>query len=319
MASGLDMPATREVILGISLARAEFRSFFDTTCHPDNPAMNIHSGRCDFAQKMAEFKVVWQVDNKSILPELPPLFMSENSLPALEIIASRPGTIAVISHCDSDSYPVFALGHALVCVPTSDGTLGSTQLAALSGSELALLQSTSIAYRLMMLMVKRHEVSNNVNMDFDYDWQHPWNRLPDGGNLMAQIIQTIATASRNHSADRLHELINERIGRDSSAPPDITFLLATFFGWSTILTIMIFYMLRLLYRRSDEVIFRQLKELDVALYYTDRVWWSNEKSIHNRIDHFLRQLGPHEDDLPPELERGAMLQHARRRRAVRKR
>lgn len=318
MTSGLDMSDTRTVIRGISLARAEFRSLFDTSCHPDDPVLNIQSERCDLAEKLAEFKVVWQVDNESVLPELPPLFMSEQSLPVLEIIASHPGTIAVISHCDSDSYPVFALGHALVCVPTSDGTLGSTRLATLSGGELALLQSTSIAHRLMTLLVKRHEISNNVNMDFDYDWHHPWNRMLDGGNLTAQIIQTIASASRNHSVDSLRELINERIGRNLSAPPDIIFLLATFFAWNTILTILFFYTLRLLYRRSDKAIFGQLQELDVALYFADRVWWSNENSIHNRIDRFVRQLGPHEDEVPSEPEKGAMLQHVRRRRVVRK-
>jgi hypothetical protein len=318
MTTGLDMSDTRTIICGLSLARAEFRSFFDTTCHPDNPALNIHP-RCDLTEKLAEFKVVWQVNDEAVLPELPPLFISEQSLPPLEIIASHPGTVAVISHCDSDSYPIFALGHPLVCVPTSDGTLGSTWLATLSGGELAFLQSTSIAHRLMTLLMKRHEISNTVNMDFDYDWQHPWDGLLDGGNLTARLIQTIASASRDHKVDRLRELINERVGQDMSARPDFSFLLASFLGWNTILTILIFYTLRLLYRRSDEVIFRQLQELDVALYYADRVWWSNENALHNRLDRFLRRLGPHEDEVPPEPKRGTTLQHARRRRAARKR
>lgn len=317
--TGLDMTDTRTVVCGLSLARAEFRSFLDATCHPDNPALNIHPESCDLAVKLAEFKVVWQVNDESVLPELPPLFMSEQSLPALEIIASHPGTVAVISHCDSDSYPLFALGHPLVCVPTSDETHGSTRLSTLSGGGLALLQSTSIAHRLMTLLMKPHEISNTVYVDFDYDWQHPLNGLLDGGNLTAQIIKTIASASRDHNLNRLRELIDERVGHDTSAPPDITFLLATFLGWNTILTILIFYMLRLLYRRSDEVIFRQLQELDDALYYADRVWWSNENSIHNRIDRFLRRLGPHEDEVSPEPKRDATLQHARRRRAVKKR
>jgi hypothetical protein len=320
MTTGLNMGGIRTLLRGLSLARADFRSFFDTTCHPDNPALDIHPETCELAEKLAGFKVAWQVNDKAVLPELLPLFVTEQSLPALEIIASRPGTLAVICHCDLDSYPIFALGHPVVCVPTSNGTLGSPRLATIYGGGVALLESTSIAHSLMTLLMNRHEMSNAVNLDFDPDWQDPLDGLVDGGNLTAQIIQTIASASQYHDLDRVRELVNEITGRDASTPPDIRFLLATFLGWNTILIILICYTLRLLYKRSDESIFRHLQELDVALYCADQLWWSNESSIHNRIDRFLlRRLGPHEDKVPPEPKTGATLQHARRRRPIKKR
>jgi hypothetical protein len=168
--------------------------------------------------------------------------------------------------------------------------------------------------------MNRHEKSDAVNVDFDPYWQNPIDGLVDGGNLTAQLIQTIASASQNHDLERMRELVNERIGGGTSIPPDIRFLLATFLGWNTILIILICYTLQLLYKRSNESMFRHFQELDVALYHADQLWWSHEGSIHNWINRFLlRWLRLHDDKVPPEQQRGATLQHTRRRRTIKKR
>jgi hypothetical protein len=320
MATGLDMVDARTVIRGLSTARAEFRSFFDTSCHPDSPALDIDPEACELVEQLAGFNVAWQADFNTVLPELLPLFVTEQSLTALEIIGNHPDTVAVISHCDSDSYPVFTLGHPLICLPTSNGTLGSSRLATLSDGTFALLESTSISHSVIRLLMNRHKKSKAANVDFDPYWQDHLDGLVDGGNLTVQIIQTIVSASQDHDSARVRELINKRIGRGAFTPPDIRFVLAAFLGWNTILIILICYTLRVLYKKSNESFFRHFQELDVALHNADLLWWSNEDSIHNRIDRFLlRRLGPHEDKVPPEQQRDATLQHARRRRVIKKR
>lgn len=333
------MADTRTLIRGLSMARADFQSFVQETCHPDHPGADIHPEMCLFAEQMSEFQVIWEVQNITVLPELPPSFISEESSPLLELLSSYPSTVTVVSHCDSESYPVFAFGQRLVCIPTSDGRLDSPRLGAISGGGVASLQSESIATTLVNLLVAIHDES--VTGSSSREMEDAWHPVINGGNLTAQIIETIATAPRNETDEHLRQQVNERLNRSNKQKADIVSLLVASCAWNVLFVISLGYCLRLIYVTSDpgmtgqtkrflrspsvQVIFQYLEELDWALLFAEKFWWCDESMIHNRIDRFLQRYEPEEEVVEanrpprPEPKRETTGHSARRKRHTRKR
>lgn len=333
---------TRALIRGISMARADFLAFVDDACHPENPGADIHSEMCTFAEKMATFRVVWQIQNDttSVLPELPPVFMSADSSPMLEIISGYSRTVAVITHCDPDSYPVYALGKSLLCLPSSNtGEIESPRLGEMSGGRTASLNSQSIATALVEVLLNIRETY--VTGTLPYERENSFHPVIDGGYITAQIIETIATASRNDTDDRLREQVNERVNRTRrKRKADMISLLVASSAWNVLFVISLGYCLRLIYVTTDpqmtgqtkrflrspsiQVVFQYLEELDWALLFAEKFWWCDESMIHNRIDAFLRRYEPAEEvpeatqprTEPPKRESG---HSARRKRHTRKR
>lgn len=302
--TALDLKETRKLLRGLALTRTELKFFVQTTCHADSHSLELFNEACDAADTLSDFQVVWQGGNHSALPALLPSFLVlENSLSALELVAKYSNTAAVISQCDSESYPFAAIGEVVVCVPTSFGNVEFTRLLGTRlGANVADLQSKSIARSLLKALVKPRT---------DFDWQE---KLVDGGSLTAHIIQTVASASCHGDPNRVRKLVHERICGTTDRAEDRELVVATFIGWSIILTILILYFLRQQNRQVwDEGFFRHLQELDVAWYYYLR-WRSNQDSLHNQINALLSQLEPEKamEEKHPE-------KNHRRRRTTKKR
>lgn len=340
----LNIADTRTLIRGISMTRADFAKFFEDTCHPDNPGCSIHPEMCAFGEKMANFRIVWQIKNDTVLPELLPTFLTEDSSPVLEILSTYYPTIsAVISHCDSESYPLFALGHQplqyLLCIPTSDGKLESPRLVReIQGGGVLPLESTAIASALVNLLTNRHD--DFVMVKAAPESESGRHELINGGNVAMRIIETIATAPQNEAVETLRERVSERANPTSKSKADIVLLLVASSAWNILFVISLGYCLRLIYVTSDpgmtsqtkrflrspsvQAVFQYLEELDWALLFAEKFWWCDDSMIHNRIDRFLRRYEPEEivaeaSQPRPESKRETPGNNVRRKRHTRKR
>ena len=331
------MADTRTLIRGISMARSDFKSFAQDNCHPENP---VHPEMCTFAKKMSNFKVSWQIQNETSLPELSPPFLIKKSMPALEILSSTYNSaVATISHCDSSSYPLLSLGQRLVCIPPSDGEIESPRLGKLSGGRVASLQSKSIASWVVNLLIDMHDDYLSGSLDDEIeDESYP---LIDGGKLTAHIIETLVFAPRNETTNNLRERVYERTNRTRTRKGDIVSLLVASSAWNVLFLISLGYCLRLIYVTSDpgmtnqtkrflrspsvQVVFQYLEELDWALLFAEKFWWCDETMIHNRVDQFLRRYEPEEESAETkhqphqEQRREGSGHNVRRKRHTRKR
>jgi hypothetical protein len=344
---GLDAADTRVLIKATAMARAEFESFVRDTCHPDTVESKVKPQLCAFGKTMANFKVVWQTDNDTILPELLPAFLKEDSSSALEILSTHSHKVeAIISHCDSETYRLVALiGQRLdrvLCIPTSNGKSESTRRLIQEiqdGSDVP-FQSSAIASSLVNILINIHD--DSVSCDSDSDSQNRRRILEiNGGNSTLEIIDIIATAPRNETVESLRERVNERVNRTSKTKTDIVLLLVASSAWNVLFIISLGYCLRLIYVTSDpgmtsqtrrflrspsiQAAFEYLEELDWALLFAEKFWWYDESMIHNRIDRFLRRYEPEEEVVeatpPAQLEpkREAPGNNTRRKRHAKKR
>ena len=307
---------TRTLIRGLSLARDELQSYYDTLCHKDNPELELHQDTCAAVEKLTDFDVVWQLQPNSSIPELVPSFVSGKSRSALEIAASNPGSVAAVSHCDSESHQLFALGMSLLCIPTSDGQMPPTRLEKVPGMSITSLESKAIADTILQSLIHRHERSDNsTSGDLDAD---PVGTLVDGGNLATQIIETIAYANKVNGTHLI-------VRRDATPP-----MIEKSSPWTGIGAFLVFVVLHQMFSHKSGPLqylklhspsfemLRYLDELKTARYFVN-MWYTDENALHNRLDRRFRPESPTVDNHPSLSKKEGTAHGTRKRRSTKKR
>ena len=163
---GLNSADTRVLMKATAMARAEFESFVHDTCHPDSVESKVQPQLCAFGKTMANFKVVWQTSNDTILPELMPSFLTKDSASVLEVLSTHSQKVAaIISHCDSETYRLVALTRQrldrVLCIPTSNGKYESPHrlVREIQDEGYLPLESTKIASSLVNILINIHDNS----------------------------------------------------------------------------------------------------------------------------------------------------------------